>query len=208
MVNPGDDADLDRFDNEAIKHLIGHADRMWRSEEQNAARIATRANLVLTAVAAIIGLKVFTFGKELDTIINAEKGLWFHAFIVCLLVAAYFLIHALCIAIDIRPLSVPSSSASSKLEIEEDLLEELLIARESDEDDNPVGPIIISSTMDAASNLRDRNASRERAIGRAQILFFAGVLSTFATFFAYTMVKIRYTSTSHESNAITTKDKP
>lgn len=178
---------------ENVKTLIAHADRMWKAEEQNSSRLAARANLVLSGLTALIGLKVFTLGKELDVILAARLTVWlvllWQAIGLCVLTLA----RALWLALDVRIGSGRgTSSASQALALDPNTVERILFDQLPP--GAPVPEMVFSVTQDAALDLQDRNASRGVAIAKAQILLFAAVGLLVGSMILYTIVKVKHTS--------------
>lgn len=170
------------------RHLIGHADRMWKAEEQNAARLAARANLVLSGIAALIGLKVYAIGKEFDTVINAPVGSKLCSFWMCAILSLLCIGGALWFVLDIRRgARTKSSTASLKLELDPELVKYAM--GNEPFPDAFAAEMVFSTTSEAAADLKDRNASRGKAVSRSQILLFLGAISLFASMVLYARLR-------------------
>lgn len=162
---------------------------MWKAEEANAARLAARSNLVLSGITAIIGLKVFTLGRELDTILAAKTSVTLVLFWQAFGLAVIFLAWALWLTLDARFGSRKgSSSASQGFAIDEDILEHVLFCE--DVEQKEVAELVFSVAHNAASDLQNRNATRGTSIAKAQLLFFVAVGLAVASMVLYTMVKL------------------
>ncbi|MBX3382313.1 MAG: hypothetical protein KF864_02270 [Phycisphaeraceae bacterium] len=185
---------MDAEQEKALQLLIAHADRMWKAEEQNAARLAARTNLVLTGVTAIIGLKVFSLGKELDVVLNAPLSVPLVFFWQCLAGSTGCLACALWIALDTRlGTSHFSSSASEDLWLDQKVVD-LVLTQDDAPERKMVPGMVFSATQEAALDLQDRNARRGVAIMKAQTLFFVAVGFAITSMILYTWVKCEQTA--------------
>jgi len=170
-----DDSEESRLD---FTYLVAHADRRWKAEENNATRLAARANLVLSGITAVIGLKLVAAGKELDVIAAAAPwvGVVFVTLIVLILIA---LGRALWLVLGVElgkwRKSGESVSASALLELDLEMIE----------DPENVPEHVLVVTTKAAEELLGRNAIRQTAVNRAQVAFLWGVGITVVSLFFY-----------------------
>jgi hypothetical protein len=164
--------------------LLVHADRCWKAQEANAARLATRANLVLTAITAILGLKLFALGREIEVIASRPVGVVTTTFWVAGACGAFCVIWALRTILDLRIYStrtlLNAPSASASLEIPKRLEEKPWKL--------PEGAAVwylFKITYNASLELRQRNEQKQRSIRRAQNWLFAGIVLLVVSIVSY-----------------------
>lgn len=163
----------ERVKRREIDQVLGFADRCWGAEEVNAARIASRSNLVLSGILAVIGLKLFVTPGELRVIAHEASpcGEW----LFWLLSGASFagLMFALWVVLEIKiAKSGPPASANLVLRDPRPVLVD---------DQENAGEFVLGATLSAALDLYRRNRERTKAVGRAQIVFYCStVLILFA----------------------------
>ncbi|GMV25498.1 MAG: hypothetical protein AMXMBFR58_15290 [Phycisphaerae bacterium] len=152
--------------------LVSHADRYWKAEEVNATRIANRANLVLSGITAVIGLKFVAIGKEIDTILAAAN--WQRVFFAAASMWAAFLLGWSWL----RVLGIGSKKTTSNTLASDDLAVEAAIQKDPtviQDADIPV--YIFKQTYNAAVGLKERNLQRQLTVDGAQRLFAWALLS-------------------------------
>lgn len=193
-----EDAELDDEPSSAPIWLA-HADRCWKAEEANATRLAARANLVLSGVTAIIGLKLFAIGKEVETILAAACSGKATLFWVFGIVSALLLLTALIQVLGIRRWELTFDdppdrhnkppSASTGLGLSQDILKKPFAYSEED-----ACWECFSVTYDAFTDLQERNAKRKEHVDSAQRKLFWAILTLAITMGLYTWV-------AHENRA-------
>jgi hypothetical protein len=120
------EADSKRFE-ESLKQMVSHSDRMWKAEEQNAARIANRSNLALTAISAVIGLKLLAFGKEVTTL-YVYRGSWaWWTFMIAFGLSVLYLLRALRLVLGSSWTKKDTSASSANLIIDKAIAEAFFI---------------------------------------------------------------------------------
>lgn len=150
----------------AIWQFVHHC---WLCEEKNADRIAARANLVLSAILAVIGLKFFTAEDELKVVAQhanctARSLFWFFT-----AVGFVGLIVALCLVLEAklkRP-RPPASAAMTLVDPRKALL---------DTEDNALD-LAINATYAASIDLYNRNRRRQSGVSTAQSVFLFSTAS-------------------------------
>ena len=168
------------IDSEGLKAALSHADRCWKAEEANATRLASRANLVISGVSAIIGLKLYAMGREVGVILEAPPGPFPTLFWVFGLLSGFFLLTCLVIVLGIRrweltggesPNKSDPPTASGRLGFSESELS-FVLSLDADE----VTFVAFQHTIDAYKDLQERNATRKQAVDNAQRRLFWGII--------------------------------
>jgi hypothetical protein len=164
--------------------LLAHADRCWKAQEANAARLATRANLVLTAITAILGLKLFALGKEIEVVRQLPVGWISIAFWTSGASGAFCVIWALRTILELRLYSrraeLDAPSASAALEISKQVEDKPWRLAEG-----ASVWYLFKITYNAALGLRQRNEQKQRSIRLAQNWLFAGILFLVMSIISY-----------------------
>lgn len=175
--------------------LVQHADRMWKAEEQNASRLSTKANLLLSATAAALGfvaLAVRDFPER-----ARELGWWYILLVLFpSVVAVGFLVGGGAKLVRSSRLRGPrgsesaatgqtgqraastaeSESASALLDLPDDAESNIFAYDERD-----AATFAFFATFQAARELRLRNRGKRDALDSAQKrLIIAAVLLVFA----------------------------
>ena len=171
---------------EGLKSLVAHSDRFWKAEEVNAARLAARSNLVLSAITAVLGLKLFAMGKEMDTVFAAEIGWRSILFWQAAVGSIGCLLWSLCIILGIKKKDgrEQPDTSSGNLGIDE------LLGTWKSKTNSQVVEYVMTTTYDAAIDLQARNADRKRSIGRSQIRLFFAIGLLFASMGLYTSLRL------------------
>lgn len=163
---------------EAAKALLVHADRWWKAEESNAARLASRANLALSVLTATLGFKLVAISREIETVrlANGFVQALYWSFTV---LAGFYLCKALLrlIAPQFQPPQDDKPQAACSLlavnpKIQQtplDFAEEAMFME------------VWANTNAAAANLGVRNSNREKRIHHAQVLLMLGILFVFCS---------------------------
>ena len=168
------------IDSAGLTAALSHADRCWKAEEANATRLASRANLVISGVSAIIGLKLYAMGREVGVILEAPPGALPTLFWVFGLLSGFFLLTCLVIVLGIRrweltggesPNKSDPPTASGRLGLTES---ELAVILKLDADE--VTFVAFQHTIDAYFDLQERNATRKQAVDNAQRRLFWGII--------------------------------
>lgn len=183
----------EELDDGAAPVWLAHADRCWKAEEANATRLAARANLVLSGVTAIIGLKLFAIGKEIETILDSDSSAKATLFWVFGGISGILLLNALIQVLGIRRWELTfdeppnghgqAPSASAGLGIPTDELEKMHEL-----------PALAASwrcfflTYDAFTDLQERNAKRKEHVDSAQRKLFWAILCLALTMGLYTWI--------------------
>jgi hypothetical protein len=172
---------------EAAATLIAHADRCWKAEEQNAARIAAKANLVLSAITAITGFKMYALGQELKVLRDGPRDLRFWLFWIALAFAMLFLVWALALVLESKGLwqrtSSISASASRGLRLPDHVANLPWKA--------PAYAIswrVFADLYRSFLDLQVRNEARAAAIDSSQRRLFLGVVLLFVSIAMYNWV--------------------
>ncbi|MBC7834589.1 MAG: hypothetical protein H7Y88_05750 [Phycisphaerales bacterium] len=180
--------------------LTQHADRGWKAEETNSARLAARANLVIAGVSAVIGFRLFGIGGETELMLDRLIALDSRAgmFWVCWLGTLVCLGWALLIALEMvrAPTTLEEDGAVSKpSEPEEGATSSrlLLLPPEKVADPTTLTPegwaaTIFEATYKSFVNLQERNAERRDAVDAAQLTFLGSLLPLFVSIGLYTWV--------------------
>lgn len=170
--------------------LIAHADRCWKSEEANATRHAARANLVLSAITAIVGFKLYALGNEIDVVRNAPFGFCCALFWFCLGLGLLLVGGAFTYLFDVfRPMPKENGqeafdSASTSLR-----LPPQLVGSPWDAADYIVAWHVYRRTYNAYIDLQERNQRRSLRIDGSQKLLCLGLLALFMSIVMYHVVK-------------------
>ena len=187
--------------------LLAHADRFWKAEEVNATRIATRANLVLSGVTAVLGLKLFAAGKEIETMTSPPLGLRAMVFWMLAPLCLALLLWCLGIILEVKPWwRTRKPSACQWLQIPDELAKTpwRMTRRQADW-------YIFRLTINAAEELHNRNRIRNIAVNRAQSLFFISAIGLFFSLGLYAWVarsQSRPSDVQGESNVNSSPTRP
>lgn len=153
--------------------LLAHADRMWKAEENNAARLATRANFVLSLISAVIGLKLFALGRE-AAVMWTQADLWPSIlFWGLVLASAIALLYSLLLVLNVRWGKPRAHQTASKLLG----LDRRVTNAPWQLEEVEAGWYIFRTTVLAAEDLCVRNGERKQAIDTAQVAFLVGFLT-------------------------------
>lgn len=166
--------------------LIGHADRFWKAEESNATRIAARANLVLSGILAIIGLKLYSAGKELETMLSPSAGLLGRWSLALCAMAFVMLLASLAMILSLKMRKSTRGPASGRL-----VLDPALVKKPWRMTERQSSWYVFKKTHNAAEDLHERNNDREKVVDTAQLTFFLGVIALFIALVLYTAIVFR-----------------
>ncbi len=160
---------------ETAPALIAHADRLWKAEEANAARLQTRVNIVWTGLTAVMGFGAAILGPRLSGMLNGGVFGWLA--LACLVGGAACLVKAMLHVLGTRRRADAASPAASGGLI---LLNELrrrpwAFAR------HEVEWYLFRTTYDAAKALQKRNADRQATVDKSQFWFLFGFFGTLAS---------------------------
>jgi hypothetical protein len=164
--------------------LLAHADRCWKAEEANAARLATRANLVLSAITAILGLKLFAIGKEIEVVIREPFGAWSLFFWIAGSIGFVAILNALRQILGIQFKS-KKSSASASLSLAESVAESPWKVAPGD-----ATWYIFKVTYNASLSLRERNEEKQNSIRRSQVSLGIGVVALAISIVCFTIISL------------------
>lgn len=162
--------------------LTGHAELFWKAEEANATRVSGRANLVLSGILAIIGLKLYTAGREVETLLSPQAGWIGRVSLALCAVAFLFLFITLLLVLSIR-FKKSRGPASTRLMLPDELADRPWAMTE-----RQAAWYVFRKTHNAAKDLHERNKSREKVVEKAQILFLAGVFALFIALGLYAAI--------------------
>jgi hypothetical protein len=162
--------------------LIAHADRFWKAEEANAARLSTRANFVLSGIYAIIGFKTFAVGRELDRVLAVPTGFWFVLYWIASGTTVVLLVFALVRALGSGQRKRQIAPAASDLL----RLRDSVINRPWNIEEVEASWYVFKTTYNAATDLNQRNKRRIIGIDRAQRLLFFGIITLILSIVVYT----------------------
>ena len=163
--------------------LLELAKTSWSAEEVNSSRIASRANLVLSAILALIGLKLFLSSKEIDAVISSNNCWIQLPFIVFSIISIAGLLIALCLILNVR--SKSNKEPASNL---------MTLAPVWDLSTKPTEHVvdeILAITNSAAIDLYSRNKSREAAVSTAQSVFVYSAFSLLIALIFFTIITVQ-----------------
>lgn len=167
--------------------LLAHADRCWKAAEANSARIAARANLVLSGVTAMLGLKLFLAGKEFDLVTAAPAGTPLYVFVAAWVLSLVFLGVAL-VKVLFGPrklIGAPreGDTASGGLQLNQGAIDRPWAVPA-----NYATVYVFLLTYRASTDLHERNKKRERSVDSAQKWLILGIAALFLAMFSYTWI--------------------
>jgi uncharacterized membrane protein YbhN (UPF0104 family) len=154
--------------------LLDQAERSWKAEEVNAARVAARANLVLSAILALVAALLLIVRHEALLIDTLWQRVTFAGL---LLSAMIFAVLALADVLHVRLKAsgeAPGSPSSNELRIDHRLAARPWVMKQSE-----ATAYAFRLTYNAAAGLYHRNQARQRAVDRAQRRLMAAVLLVF-----------------------------
>lgn len=177
--------------------LLVHADRCWKAEEVNAARIGARSNLVLTGVTAVLGLKLYGASAEIRGVLQAEytgyvSMFWWTAvlgligMLACLALVLEVKIAWLWVETESLQTATGKAPACAKLYFPEKLKHfpsnpESIPKRLAE-------TTVFQNTYAAALQLNARNDKRNRSVSMAQLLFFVSAVLLFISLACYSQI--------------------
>lgn len=174
---------------ESLRHFLAHADRCWKAAEANGARLAARANLILTGVSAVFGIKIYSLGGDLfgqGAAHWAVKGLFWLlsvAALVCLLGAFLKVLGVWRFGPQSQPPEFELfSSAEHALAVEDAFLVNPGVLRE-----DQALQYLFTKTYNAAVFLQRRNARRKAELDVAQKLLLTGLVILIGATVVYTL---------------------
>lgn len=162
--------------------LIAHADRCWKAECENAARIESRMKLTAGAIMALLGLGFFKVDWLYDP--KHESRLhWIAVVIVMritLVLALIFLACALAVLFSRRPNKPKDEPHTSS--------EQLSI--KGDDVQRPVREAVFLRTYKAYTDLQARNGEQWTKLKRAEDFAIIGVVFVFAALLMYLIFSV------------------
>lgn len=161
--------------------LLQHSERFWRAEEANATRLATRANLVLTGIAAVIGLKLFAMTREVATVVDAAPGSRPTLFWITAGISGFLLLYAFVKALGIRRWEITFGKPLDSERRAPTASEGLSLPPSIEADPESVSAYEAKDwcfhlTYDAATDLQQRNSERKSDVDSAQRKLFWGII--------------------------------
>ena len=173
-------------DARGLDHLLAHADRYWKSQEVNAARLSTKSNLVLSVVLALVGFALLLVQTQIERTQLSSSLAW--VVIVLCVVSVICLVISLFLTIEVRlgRANRDVSFASAQLRLPSQLLSAPWSLSETE-----AGWYLYKRTYLAADELFEQNASRQRELSNSQLFMLIGVVLLVVGAGAYTLEVIR-----------------
>lgn len=162
--------------------LIAHADRCWKAECENAARIESRMKLTAGAIMALLGLGFF----KVDWLYDPRHESRLHwvwvviAMRIALVFALIFLAWALAVLFARRP---------NKPQVEPHTSSEQLSIK-GDDVQRPVREAVFLRTYKAYTDLQARNGEQWTKLKRAEDFAIIGVVFVFAALLVYLIFSV------------------
>jgi hypothetical protein len=162
--------------------MIAHADRLWGSATQNAARLAQRIQLVGGGLLALIGVGFSAFGW-MDKVVERPEG---PAWLVTISDTATFMAHGAFLVAEFYLLR-----ALARLYVRDSASKGMAAdGMEFDAADlgEPIKTVIFKKTYRAYLSLKERNVAEKKRLRQAQEWFSVGLALMVATAIVYVAV--------------------
>jgi Ca2+/Na+ antiporter len=166
--------------------LIEHADRMWQSECENAARLANQIQVLAGGTIALLGLGLFGFKWLAEAPSKPVLNTSVTIILTCLLTISLLLFVAVLISLysrEHRPSQQESESEGSGRQAPVASAEWLEIT--GDDAEKPTKTIVFKKTYWAYTDLKQRNANQRLKLVRGERFLAGAIICIFLAILLY-----------------------